>query len=518
MKPPFDRSIGLRRYRALLQPANWLKALRSGGRAIANILRAAVFLPFSVAYRHHVQRQLSLVTGDAQLVNALIETLGKRWRRYIRWAAGARKTASGGLAIEQLVREIRFLSRYANVLSPTFQALSGKRVLFSGQSYYHAWYLSRGLRPHGWKADLLNWDANPASQIYYHGQDFYFGGQDTSSIEYCLEFYVDSLYAYDVFHFSNTHGISFGQQVASVFSQWPEAGAEICLLKNLGKKIVYSHTGCLDGVSQTAFSRWGPESVCSICRWRNEPSVCSDESNLKWGKFRNSLADYQCTGGGNRVDYNDDPRVHEAPEFFCLDPEIWNPQLDIPARLALPPAPAGTVRLYHAVGNKLTRTSETGVNIKSSHIYLPLIDKLRDGGVPVELIAPTGVPNLDVRFLQMQSDIVLEMLTYGWFGANAREAMMLGKPVICYIRPEWLESVREEIPDYAAELPVISATPQTVEGILRDLIANPEKRREIGARSRAFALKWHSKEAAGRRYDQIYSALIKGEPLLRAKA
>jgi glycosyltransferase involved in cell wall biosynthesis len=110
----------------------------------------------------------------------------------------------------------------------------------------------------------------------------------------------------------------------------------------------------------------------------------------------------------------------------------------------------------------------------------------------------------------------LDMLTYGWFGANAREAMMLGKPVICFIRPEWLESVRREIPDYAEGLPIISATPDTVEAVLRDLIANPEKRRDIGRRGREFAVKWHSAEAGGRRFDEIYSKLLRGDPLRRA--
>ena len=126
-----------------------------------------------------------------------------------------------------------------------------------------------------------------------------------------------------------------------------------------------------------------------------------------------------------------------------------------------------------------------------------------------------NVPNKDVRFLQAQSDIFLEMLTFGWFGANAREAMMLGKPVICYIRPVWLESVRQELPDYAKELPIVSATPDTVEEVLLDLIANPEKRRAIGQRGRAFAEKWHSAEAGGCRFDKIYSNLLRGNSLLR---
>ncbi len=294
--------------------------------------------------------------------------------------------------------------------------------------------------------------------------------------------------------------------------------AEIELIKALGKKIVYSNNGCLDGVSQTAFSQWGPESVCSICRWQNEPAVCSDERNLAWGRFRNSVADFQCLLGGNRVDFNDDPRVHEAPEFYCLDPELWHPEIEIPEQYLLPQLPEGAVRLYHAVGHRAERTRSDGVNIKSSHVYLPLIERLRAEGMVLELIEPTGIPNKEVRFLQAQADIFLDMLTYGWFGANIREAMMLGKPVICFIRPEWLESLREEIPEYADELPIISATPQTVESVLRDLIAHPEKRREIGLRGRQFAMKWHSDTAAGRRFDQIYSQLLAGNPLLRMKA
>ena len=393
-----------------------------------------------------------------------------------------------------------------------------RSVLFVGQLFYYPWYLSRALRPLGWRADVLNWDANPASQIYYHGEDFKFEYESEDYVYKQLGFYLKALLRYDVFHFSNAHGMSFGFALHSWFKERLGEFSEIYLLKQCGKKIVYANNGCMDGVSQTAFSQWGPESVCAICRWRNEPTVCSDERNLAWGRFRNSVADYQCLLGGNRADCNDDPRVHEVPEVYCQDKEFWHPQIEIPAAFRLPPKPEGTVWLYHAVGNKTLRTTDDGVNIKSSHVYLPLIKKLKENGVLVELLEPEGIPNKEVRFLQAQADIFLEMLTYGWFGANVREAMLLGKPVICYIRPEWLESLRQELPDYAAELPIISATPDTVEGILRDLIANPEKRHEIGQRGREFAVKWHSAEAGGRRFDEIYSRLLQGDPLLRVPA
>ncbi|HEX6051404.1 MAG TPA: glycosyltransferase, partial [Gemmatimonadaceae bacterium] len=119
-----------------------------------------------------------------------------------------------------------------------------------------------------------------------------------------------------------------------------------------------------------------------------------------------------------------------------------------------------------------------------------------------------GVPNKEVRFIQVQADIVVDMLTFGWFGSNIREAMMLGKPVVCYLRPEWLERMRRQIPEYIDELPVVSATPDTVEGVLKDLVNSPERRRELGERSRAFALKFHSAQAGARRMDQIYRELL----------
>ncbi|TMG60198.1 MAG: glycosyltransferase [Chloroflexi bacterium] len=278
----------------------------------------------------------------------------------------------------------------------------------------------------------------------------------------------------------------------------------------MGKKIVYSHTGCLDGVSQTSFSKWGETPVCNECAWQHIPTVCSDELNLAWGRLRNSLCDYQVSMGGNRVDYNDDPRVHEMPQFFCLDPNVWRPDLPIPEEFRLANSP-GLVRIYHAVGNYELRTNvETRANIKSTHIYMPLIKRMQAAGMPVELVFVKDKPNLEVRYYQAQSDIVCDMLTLGFFGANVREALMLGKPVVCYLRPEWLESIRREQPDFVAELPVVSATPETVEAVLTDLVRNPEKRREIGRRSREFAVKWYSAKNAAPIFDRIYTELISG--------
>ena len=87
--------------------------------------------------------------------------------------------------------------------------------------------------------------------------------------------------------------------------------------------------------------------------------MCSDERNLAWGEFRNRMADLQVTSGGNRADFNNDPRVHEIPEFYCLDPELWDPDLVVPAdhRVAIPDS---TVKLYHSIGNLALRRGPGG--------------------------------------------------------------------------------------------------------------------------------------------------------------
>ncbi len=386
------------------------------------------------------------------------------------------------------------------------------RVLYVGQAYYNAWYLSRELRKLGWKADVLNWDSNPASQMYYHGEDFRLDNDAPHQALRHLGHYLRWIGQYDIFHFSNAHAMKFSAYLHNAVARHLRAGDEIRLLKRLGKRIVYSNNGCLDGVSQTSFASWGDRPVCTDCAWRNNPIVCSDVRNLTWGAFRNSMADYQILVGGNRIDYNVDPRVHEEPEFYCLDDNFWRPDLEVPAAFRLPYRDA-TVKIYHSVGNATSRT-ETGTNrnIKSSHIYLPLIEQLKREGHDVELMSFESVPNREVRYYQVQADIFVDMLTYGFFGATAREAMMLGKPVVCYLRPEWLDSMRSEIPGYVDELPVVSATPDTVREVLVDLIEHPEKRAELGRRGREFAAKWHSARAAAARFDAIYSGLLAGDP------
>jgi len=158
------------------------------------------------------------------------------------------------------------------------------RVLFVGHCYYHNWYLSRELRKRGWKADVINWDESPESQMYYHGEDIVFSCKTLLGCLKQVWFYLFSIFRYDVFHFSGMHHLCFGRVIPYIFKKMGLKGWDIKLLKLFGKKIVYANNGCLDGVSQTSFSQWKPYNVCSICVWKDRKDVCSDERNLPPGK------------------------------------------------------------------------------------------------------------------------------------------------------------------------------------------------------------------------------------------
>lgn len=436
-------------------------------------------------------------------------------RKIVRRFAGLPPMPHDRPFMDDLVSEIKAVHRVRRHLRPLFGRTRLHAVLFAGQAYYNHWYLSRALRSIGWTADLIDFDPNLSNMDFYHGSDYRFDRDASSFMVDVLSRFVDALYRYDIFHFANAEGLCFTSELPQELRRIGIVDGDVGLAKSLGIRIAYTNNGCRDGVRQTTFAAWGPDSPCRICKWRNVPTVCSDEKNRIWGEHRNSLVDVHFLLGGNRADFNDDMRAIEAPEIYCLDSQYWRPDLPVPVEFRLATPPLATVRLYHAVGNRSERTQSNGVNIKCTHIYVPLVESFRREGLPVELVSPPSMPNRDIRFVHVQADIHLDMLTFGWFGATAREAMMLGKPVVCFVRPEWLESVREQCPEYAAELPVVHATPETIAAVLRRLICDRDLRESIGARSRDFALKWHDASVGASFAAGIYRSLLFSLPLSR---
>jgi glycosyltransferase involved in cell wall biosynthesis len=102
------------------------------------------------------------------------------------------------------------------------------------------------------------------------------------------------------------------------------------------------------------------------------------------------------------------------------------------------------------------------------------------------------------------ADVVVDQLNAGWYGLFAIEAMALGKPVVTFLHDE---AVRRTEAAFATTVPLVSATAETLREALRPLVADPARRRGLGAASRAYVESVHDLEQVTDRLLALYAAL-----------
>ena len=163
---------------------------------------------------------------------------------------------------------------------------------------------------------------------------------------------------------------------------------------------------------------------------------------------------------------------------------LWHPNLAVPPEHQLPNT--DKIRILHSAYLTKSGRDWQGRNIKGSPFVLEAIDQLKAEGHPVEYFYVQNKPANQMRFYQVQSDIVVEQLIYGWWGSTGVETMALGKPVVCYIRPSWKDFFLKTFPEYDG-LPVVEADTKTIYEVLRKLVVDAEYRKNKGIESRRFA-------------------------------
>ena len=91
-----------------------------------------------------------------------------------------------------------------------------------------------------------------------------------------------------------------------------------------------------------------------------------------------------------------------------------------------------------------------------------------------------------MRFYQAQADIIVDQLIYGSWGSTGLEAMALGKPVVCYLRPTWKAFFLKMFPK-VKDLPIVEADTDTIYNVLKKLVTVPSFRARKSLESRRFA-------------------------------
>jgi hypothetical protein len=176
---------------------------------------------------------------------------------------------------------------------------------------------------------------------------------------------------------------------------------------------------------------------------------------------------------------------------FAIDTEHWKP-LSLNAQPA--PAVDRKLRILHAPNHRA---------LKGTRYFIEACHELAAEGEPVELILLEGVPNERVREVMATVDVVADQLVIGWYAMFAIEAMAMGKPVLCFLRPDLIDLYVGAGLIKPDEIPIVNCSPFTVKETIRDLVGRRDELPDLGRRSRTFVVNHHSPDSIGAVFDRI---------------
>jgi glycosyltransferase involved in cell wall biosynthesis len=182
-----------------------------------------------------------------------------------------------------------------------------------------------------------------------------------------------------------------------------------------------------------------------------------------------------------------------APLHYALNPDLLHvlpkqarfqpyASFDPAGVAAVPPLPVNERPLVF-----LHAPSHRGA--KGTEFVLAAAEMLKAEGHAFELRLVEGLPRAEALKAYASADVVIDQLLAGWYGGFGVEAMALGKPVIAHLREGDLGFLD---PEMRAQLPIIDATPASIAGTMRSVIAMERSvLHAMGLAARAFVERWH---------------------------
>jgi glycosyltransferase involved in cell wall biosynthesis len=151
---------------------------------------------------------------------------------------------------------------------------------------------------------------------------------------------------------------------------------------------------------------------------------------------------------------------------------------------------------------------------KGTEFVVNAIENLQREGLNIELLLLEKVTNERVlEILSKEVDVLVEQIVAPGYGLSGVEGLATGCVVISNFSDD---SVMRPFRrwSFLNECPVVSATPESIEEVLRNLYNKPELRKELSILSRKYAEKYHSHETFQEFYHAIDSYLFEQGPEL----
>lgn len=329
--------------------------------------------------------------------------------------------------------------------SSNLRVFSGPNSI-CGQS--HA--LVQGLRHHGIEAQsvVLSQGENGNRYKYETDSNIQIEGSRTKTVSNYLS---SSINKFDIFHF---HSSSFLHA-----TPWPSVptALDIAALKLAGKKVYFHFRGSEVRLRGTQLEKNKFNYVES-----------APHAFLRLDSDKNAFIEYVksiCDGV-----FVVDREVYEYVQGgkilpIMLDLEEWDYVGLVNTEIPL---------IIHAPSDK---------DIKGTTDILAAVETLKAEGLKFEFTLVENLSIQEARKLYERADIIIDQLKMGWFGTLTVEAMALGKPVICYLR--------EDLIDSNEEIPIANANPSNIVQVLRRLIEDKNQRNKLSYLGRDYAIEHH---------------------------
>jgi hypothetical protein len=211
------------------------------------------------------------------------------------------------------------------------------------------------------------------------------------------------------------------------------------------------------------------------------------------------LASQQCSRSAQRMFRNSgfECLIPGCELSDYLDPSVFAGYYQTRARLMLddfvprfPAAKKPEPLLVHAPSHKTKKGTEAVLkavkNLSRTHQFNFKLIHDMPRRKALELIA--------------KCDLFLDQFTIGAEGLASLEAMALGKPVVCYIKPSLLAR-------YPAELPIVIADQSALQTTIASLLKDGARRHDLGRQGRQYVEIYHDAREIGSTLVEIYRHL-----------
>ncbi|MFH0732502.1 MAG: glycosyltransferase [Candidatus Omnitrophota bacterium] len=308
------------------------------------------------------------------------------------------------------------------------------------------WGLSRAERTHSVNSDVMVF----RSSSYGYPADINLGAKKIFSPGRELKrywFLCSAIEKYNVFHFN------FGKSILD-YPYFLLNHLDLPLLKRKGKKIFFTLQGTDARLMKT-----------SALRYSMVPDF------IKKRRI-NSIRRY-----ADKIYALNPDLIRSCPEAEFL------PYASVDIREWTPSQGNGFENTFHIIHLPSKR------KIKGTKYIINAVNRLKQEGHRLDLLVVEKTPHNCLKDIYKKADLVVDQLLIGWYGAVSVEAMACGKPVVCYIKREDLQFIPQQMRN---DLPVINAQPDTIYGVLKEIVKNRETLSGLGQKSRAYVERWHN--------------------------